>query len=59
MMSQKPCSQPDKLSFDAVEETWFEEPRPAVRPSQRPTAVPPASAANIDDSIADGWFLDI
>jgi len=59
MMSHQPRRPSDKLTFDAADETWFEEPRPVLRPSQRPTAPPPACVANIDDSIADGWFLDI
>jgi len=47
-------------SFDTDEEQWFSE-RPTRRPSQRPTRPAPAldSVPGIDDSIADGWFLDL
>ena len=47
-------------SFDATDEQWFAE-QPTRRPSQRPTSPAPApsSMPGIDDSIADGWFLDL
>jgi hypothetical protein len=47
-------------SFDTTDEQWFSE-RATRRPSQRPTAPAPALAPvpGIDDSIADGWFLDL
>lgn len=47
-------------SFDIDEEQWFSE-QPARRPSQRPTRPAPGLGAvpAIDDSIADGWFLDL
>jgi hypothetical protein len=52
------CGHPS--SFDTDEEQWFSEP-PARRPSQRPTSPAPAltSVPDMDDSIADGWFLDL
>ena len=54
------CNHPG--SFDTIDEQWFsEEPtRPMRRPSQRPTSPAPAltEMPGIDDSIADGWFLD-
>jgi hypothetical protein len=49
----------DTPLFDTAEETWFCEPRRATRPSQRPTEPPPSEASHIDDSIADGWFIDV
>jgi hypothetical protein len=47
-------------SFDTSEEQWFSQ-RPTRRPSQRPTSPAPAlgPVPAIDDSIADGWFLDL
>jgi hypothetical protein len=47
-------------SFDTLAEQWFSE-QPARRPSQRPTSPAPAlvPVPGIDDSIADGWFLDL
>ncbi|HSO31331.1 MAG TPA: hypothetical protein VLT33_02410 [Labilithrix sp.] len=45
--------------FDVTEESWFARPERTTRPSQRPTLPAPAVAAPIDDSIADGWFIDV
>jgi hypothetical protein len=54
------ASDDDRPSFDTHEEKWFSEPPPARRPSQRPTQPAPAMPElRLDDSIAEGWFLDI
>lgn len=49
----------DRPSFEPNEEQWFDAP-PAKRPSQRPTRPAPSMPPpNVDDSIADGWFVDV
>jgi len=45
-------------TFETTEESWFTE-RRTTRPSQRPTQPPPPSAPQLEDSIADGWFVDV
>ena len=45
--------------FEATEESWFARPERTTRPSQRPTLLAPAVPDPIDDSIADGWFVDV
>jgi hypothetical protein len=60
MMSNEHDASAAQAAFETNEETWFSEAptRPSMRPSSRPTMPAPAPAP-IDDSIADGWFLEI
>lgn len=52
-------SESDRPSFEANEEQWFSE-RPTRRPSQHPTMpAPPMPVPRLEDSFADGWFLDL
>jgi hypothetical protein len=54
------ASDDDRPGFDTHEEKWFSEAPPARRPSQRPTQPAPAMPElRLDDSIAEGWFLDL
>jgi hypothetical protein len=59
-MTMNGSSDSDRPGFDTDEESWFSEPPPPRRPSQRPTQPAPAMPArSVDDSIADGWFFDL